>query len=117
LRIERRPRVEDVALVRIDTAGLGREIPETRQVLLVAAHEGIVLRVRVRVVVDPLGGLKSLPIDGRTLEPVLVSVAALEWAAGKRIERRRERRGRCKWRHQNAAREHGDVHPRDAPKE
>ena len=107
LRVERRPRVEDVVLVGIDAAGLGREIPETRQVLLAAAHEGVVLGVRVRAVVDPLGGLKSLPIEARRRhESVLVSVAALERAAGKRIDgRRRQRRSRCEVRHQEARRE------------
>ena len=104
LRIERRPRVEDVALLGTDATGLGRQIPETRQVLLVAGRESIVLRVRVRAVVDALSGVKSLPIDAlRSI--VLVSVAALERAAGQRIERRGQRRRRCDWSHQNAARE------------
>jgi hypothetical protein len=125
LRIERRPSVEYVALGRIDAAGLGREIPQSsrrvqRQVLLAAAHESSVLGVRVRAVVDPPGSLQSLPIDARR-SIVLVSVAALEQAAGERIERRRQRcsgRGRN---NQETAREHvrerHECHPGGTPQE
>ncbi len=101
--------------------GVQRRIGSLQEGLLAAGDKGSVLRVRVRAVVDPPGGLKSFPIDGRRLKLVLVSVAALERAAGKRIERGRERRSRCEWRHQNAAREeareHDDSHTRGASQE
>ena len=113
--VERRPRIEDVRLARVDTARLGREAPLARLVLLAAAREGRVLGAGIWTVVDAPGRLESLPIEGR-LSVALVSVGALERAARQRAQRRRERRGPGAGCHQEpdgeSAREHGKCSPK-----
>ena len=102
-RVDRRPGVEDVVLRGIHAARLVDEVPAARLVLLRAALERGVLRVRIGRVLDATGRLVGRPVDPRRgVELVAVRAlgsrcrAAASPTAGAARRRRSARRGPCR---------------------